>query len=421
MVTRREPLPAPLLGRAIAASTIVHAGLLLIVVMVVLRGARGAGDEEELAIVDVMGAARSVEDVRRLIADEPARAPAVAADEDRVEYVWSAPSRAPSPDRNAREAAASNGDGAGIPDPANTGRRDTDTMHAQLYDVDAGRYQLERIHTGRDRQSPEQIRAVSVAGASAYLASQVGSGTARTRPGARDLVDGKRAGAPRESVEGDGRDRPSSTSNAPWVAGQKIGVDGEDAAGFARPDEHEGPVATDAARTARTESDDRTLARVSSDMRPGPIELSNPSVRGPGDRGRGEGDQVAWSYRGRGREAVPGGNPDAPYAETLAQSTYRRHYNLYLSDVKRKIDPLWELPKDVALRLESGEVVVGFIIRRDGSVKDVKVIKTSGIKSFDRVVLAAIEKASPFAPLPAIFGKELPVTAPFAGDNPIIR
>ena len=118
---------------------------------------------------------------------------------------------------------------------------------------------------------------------------------------------------------------------------------------------------------------------------------------------------------------MPGGSPDAPDGESLAQSTFRRRYNLYLSEVKRKIDPLWELPHEIAIRLESGEVLVGFTIRRDGTVKDVRVLKTSGWKSFDKVVVAAIEKASPFGPLPDVFGKELRVTAPFAGDNPIIR
>jgi protein TonB len=71
--------------------------------------------------------------------------------------------------------------------------------------------------------------------------------------------------------------------------------------------------------------------------------------------------------------------------------------------------------------MEQGDVLVGFTIRKDGSVTDVRVLKGSGFAKFDKNVLAAIKKAAPFGPLPPSLGGELRVTAPFEGSNPAIR
>ena len=64
---------------------------------------------------------------------------------------------------------------------------------------------------------------------------------------------------------------------------------------------------------------------------------------------------------------------------------------------------------------------VDFTIRKDGSVKHLRVIKHSGFPLFDEVVLKAITRAAPFEPLPVEFGSELRVTAPFEGANPVLR
>ena len=85
------------------------------------------------------------------------------------------------------------------------------------------------------------------------------------------------------------------------------------------------------------------------------------------------------------------------------------------------MDPLWEFPRELAVRMEQGDVFVGFTIRKDGSVSDVRVLKGSGFYKFDKNVLAAIKKAAPFDRLPETLGAALRVTAPFDGANPAIR
>ncbi|HEX9104848.1 MAG TPA: energy transducer TonB, partial [Polyangia bacterium] len=122
-----------------------------------------------------------------------------------------------------------------------------------------------------------------------------------------------------------------------------------------------------------------------------------------------------------GTAPVPTGAPGLPDARALALATYQRVYDHYLAGVRQKVDPLWEFPRELAVRMEQGDVLVGFTIRKDGSVTDVRVLKGSGFEQFDKNVLAAIRKASPFAPLPATLGAALRVTAPFEGSNPAIR
>src|SRR5205823_990350 len=84
--------------------------------------------------------------------------PARPGDDDRAAAHPAAPTAAPNPDRFALAAAASSGDGPGRPRLEVTGRRDEEELRAQLMDADAS-YQMQRIRTGADRRSREDVRA----------------------------------------------------------------------------------------------------------------------------------------------------------------------------------------------------------------------------------------------------------------------
>jgi TonB family protein len=336
-----------------------------------------------------------------------------------------APTRAPNPDRYALAAAASSENGRGVPDLPLTGRRDDQEMHVQLFDADQG-YQMQRIRTGKDRESREDVRATPHPGQSVDLASRHGEGRSRHTPGARaeGRIDGTVASPARDGLpHGDSPDdnRPArSVAQAP-EGGPRIGKDGSEAIGFERPLLAPGPAATDGGKRSDDVADRADSSMLSSELHPGRIELSHPGPLGQSGGGKGDGSAPAWARHGRGTEAVPAGDEEAPPGASLALQTYRRSYNRYLGEVKRKVDPLWEFPHDLALRLEQGDMLVAFTIRRDGSVKDIKVVKPSGFPEFDRNVVAAIHRAAPFGPLPQVFGSELRVTAPFAGENPVVR
>ena len=74
-------------------------------------------------------------------------------------------------------------------------------------------------------------------------------------------------------------------------------------------------------------------------------------------------------------------------------------YPEYLANIVTQIYKRWSRPTGAALQAE-----VGFVILRDGTVKDVKMISSSRSMSFDNEALAAVEVAAAvkaFGPLPA--------------------
>jgi TonB family protein len=134
---------------------------------------------------------------------------------------------------------------------------------------------------------------------------------------------------------------------------------------------------------------------------------------------------------GGGGAPGSGGGHDAggrarPYGEGdgwLSLASPDDRYFRYFQDVRRTLDPLWEhaFPHDEALRLRQGTVILRFVIRADGSVRDVAVQRRSGIDAFDRNVVVAIAGAH-LPPIPAALQRsELRVTAPFVFRNPIVR
>jgi protein TonB len=59
-----------------------------------------------------------------------------------------------------------------------------------------------------------------------------------------------------------------------------------------------------------------------------------------------------------------------------------------------------------ATRGERGRVVARFTILRDGKVQDLQLVIQSGNEALDLAVQAAINRSSPFAPLPADFKRD---------------
>jgi protein TonB len=312
-----------------------------------------------------------------------------------------APTTAPNLDPTAGAAAASSGHGAGAPTLV-TERADAATLRVQPFDAASG-YAMQRIATGHERLSREQVRATPHAASLPWLSSaQRGHGHAEA-----DLEQRTR---PSDATR---RDEPD---HAPPIESRR------QTAGFARPDVARAPASTDAAEDSDDVADRVDRALVSDEKQPAPLELSRPTSPGAETSGQGvTAGALGYAPRAEGRAPVPTGAPSLPDAQALAAATYQRIYDLYLSRVKQKVDPLWEFPRELAIRMEQGDVLVGFTIKKDGSVRDLRVLKGSGFPSFDKNVLAAVKKAAPFAPLPATFGAELKVTAPFEGSNPAIR
>ncbi|MBI5327654.1 MAG: energy transducer TonB [Deltaproteobacteria bacterium] len=76
----------------------------------------------------------------------------------------------------------------------------------------------------------------------------------------------------------------------------------------------------------------------------------------------------------------------------------------YLQGLKGKIYHKWEYPEAAARTGQTGRLWVRFIIKKDGELEEVIVIKSSGYPMLDDAALSAIRLAAPYYPFPNGFG-----------------
>lgn len=74
-------------------------------------------------------------------------------------------------------------------------------------------------------------------------------------------------------------------------------------------------------------------------------------------------------------------------------------FQWYLAGLQNKITECWVVPGHFA-RKENLFAFVSFRVARDGSVSEVKLKSSSGMRLFDQSALQAVRSASPFPPLP---------------------
>ncbi len=90
------------------------------------------------------------------------------------------------------------------------------------------------------------------------------------------------------------------------------------------------------------------------------------------------------------------------------------HYRGYMRKLKEKIETIWNYPKEATRRGISGDLYIRFSIKRDGSLGDVDLIRTSGYKDLDKAAMRALRDAEPYWPLPNDWkGDELSITGHF--------
>jgi protein TonB len=78
----------------------------------------------------------------------------------------------------------------------------------------------------------------------------------------------------------------------------------------------------------------------------------------------------------------------------------------YLLDLKRKLDLYWNYPISAARRGEQGKLRATFKVKRDGTIYEIKLVKSSGYPTLDDAVITALRLCSPLNPLPETFEKE---------------
>lgn len=90
-------------------------------------------------------------------------------------------------------------------------------------------------------------------------------------------------------------------------------------------------------------------------------------------------------------------------------------YPWYITQVRNSLWSEWEKRRPAGNTLTS---MISFAIARDGKIKNLKLVKSSGDDSFDFSAKSAVINAGPFPPLPMLYEKdELTVTVEFKQEK----
>jgi protein TonB len=85
---------------------------------------------------------------------------------------------------------------------------------------------------------------------------------------------------------------------------------------------------------------------------------------------------------------------------------FGNRFGAYKDLLEQKVARQWRT-NDVDLRLQTAPaVIVTFLIRRNGSTSDIRLVQSSGNRILDDSALRAIYEASPFPPLPAQYERD---------------
>lgn len=82
-----------------------------------------------------------------------------------------------------------------------------------------------------------------------------------------------------------------------------------------------------------------------------------------------------------------------------------RYYS-YMQRLKEKIEGIWRYPPEAAEKGIYGDLYIRFMIKKDGRLGNVELLRTSGYRSLDDAAMKALRDASPFWPLPDEWKKE---------------
>ena len=99
---------------------------------------------------------------------------------------------------------------------------------------------------------------------------------------------------------------------------------------------------------------------------------------------------------------------------SLTFDTQEFKYYTYMIRLKERIESVWKYPQDAAIRGVYGDLYIRFTIRKNGSLEDVELMRTSGHRNLDEAAQQALKDAQPYWPLPDEWGKDsLTITGHF--------
>jgi len=119
-----------------------------------------------------------------------------------------------------------------------------------------------------------------------------------------------------------------------------------------------------------------------------------------GGRGKGEtaGSAVGTGGKASGKEGVVEESGSGFRLTPLNAPEVQ--YISYFASIKRKIELVWQYPYDAMVNGIQGELMIDFVIARNGKLESAVLVRGSGYKILDEEALRSIRKASPFDPIP---------------------
>ncbi|MEJ2697999.1 MAG: TonB family protein [Candidatus Sulfobium sp.] len=91
---------------------------------------------------------------------------------------------------------------------------------------------------------------------------------------------------------------------------------------------------------------------------------------------------------------------------SITMNTRDYLYRPYLSMLRQKIESIWVYPPEAAEKGLYGDLQIRFTIKKDGTLGDVELVRTSGYQMLDNAALRALKEGAPYWPLPDAWGKK---------------
>lgn len=112
--------------------------------------------------------------------------------------------------------------------------------------------------------------------------------------------------------------------------------------------------------------------------------------------------------------SVKGADSPGDEGRAISLDTKEWKYVSYMAHIKERIELAWSYPGDAARQGIHGKLFLKFVLKDDGSLLRIKLLRSSGHKVLDEEALSAVSEAAPFKPFPPYFGRKLlPITATF--------
>ncbi|MBI5236415.1 MAG: energy transducer TonB [Deltaproteobacteria bacterium] len=99
-------------------------------------------------------------------------------------------------------------------------------------------------------------------------------------------------------------------------------------------------------------------------------------------------------------------SPKGEKGKTLQLNTSELKYQRYLLGMKNRIEGRWGYPELAVRNGWQGSLYISFVIRKDGSVSDIKLEKSSNYPVLDDAAITAVRLATPLPPFPENFDIE---------------